>query len=303
MSATSHRHPPRTRGGSGAPAAPSPPPRGRRRSEVRTLIGEARRGELHVMSFDIGLDTGRTDPADPAHWPTREPLVSRLLELEQPTLLGAQGALFHQLRSIEDGLPQRYRMIGAGSEGGSHGEHCPVFYDPLRVRLEAWEQWWLSDCPDRVGSVGWDADRPRVALHARFVELATERAFCLLNTRLDPAAPEARRQATTMLVRRLRECGLPTVVTGDVAGAGDADSTWELVRTAHLTDSWSSASQRVTPLVGTRHGYAEPQPDAPRVDWVLTSPAVRVLQAGVNTTAFLGRRPSDHAPVQALLRL
>lgn len=311
--ASPRREPEARRAPSGASAlvvhgAPHPPStsrsdNGHRRPESRSLIGEAPRGQLHVMSFNIRADLD-VPAGHPDHWPDREPLVSRLLELELPTVLGVQEALFHQLRAIEDGLPQRYRTIGHGREGGSRGELCPIFYDPARVRLQAWEQWWLSETPEVIGSRSWGNTIPRIAVWARFTELATDRVFTLVNTHLDHESDRAREQSAAMLVQRIRRDACPTLVTGDFNTAAERSASWEqLTRLGRLSDTWTSATRRLSPATATFLDYAEAEPDGARIDWILASPGVRVLSAAINTTTFLGRYPSDHAPVQALVRL
>src|SRR5690606_42122146 len=60
---------------------------------------------------------------------------------------------------------------------------------------------------------------------------------------------------------------------------------------------------QLTPAVGTFPDYGTPVPDGDRIDWILTTPGVEVRAAAINTWTRYGRYPSDHTPVQALLRL
>lgn len=43
--------------------------------------------------------------------------------------------------------------------------------------------------------------------------------------------------------------------------------------------------------------------DRKRIDWVLTTPGIEVVSAGVNTQGYPERAASDHLPVQAVVRL
>ena len=57
---------------------------------------------------------------------------------------------------------------------------------------------------------------------------------------------------------------------------------------------------------GTQPGqpdYWPPSPTGNRIDWILTTPGITVKEAAINTWTKDGRWPSDHAPVQALVRL
>jgi endonuclease/exonuclease/phosphatase family metal-dependent hydrolase len=44
-------------------------------------------------------------------------------------------------------------------------------------------------------------------------------------------------------------------------------------------------------------------PNGDRIDWILTTPGVTTRRAEINTFHLDGQYPSDHLPVQAVLRL
>src|SRR5699024_2622497 len=183
-----------------APPPPSPPlpprasPAGQHRSRSpgepsmspstarRPLIGAASPDQLHVMTFNLRFDgSDTTEAGDPDHWPDRRPHLVELLGQERPTLLGGQEALFSQLPALREGLPG-HAMIGFGGDGGSAGEHAAILYDPERLRVREWDQFWPSDTPARIGSVTWGHTVARIAVWARLEDLATGRELAMLNT-------------------------------------------------------------------------------------------------------------------------
>jgi endonuclease/exonuclease/phosphatase family metal-dependent hydrolase len=70
-----------------------------------------------------------------------------------------------------------------------------------------------------------------------------------------------------------------------------------------MQDTWLAADKRLTPRVGTFPNYGTPNPTGTRIDWILASREFDVRAATINTWTKDGRWPSDHTPVQALLRL
>ena len=80
------------------------------------LIGPATGRALHVMSYNIRFHHSGTHAGNPDHWPDRAPRLARLLQLEQPTLLGVQEALPDQAQWVLDSLGPGYRMVGHGRD-------------------------------------------------------------------------------------------------------------------------------------------------------------------------------------------
>ncbi|MFC7374656.1 MULTISPECIES: endonuclease/exonuclease/phosphatase family protein [unclassified Brachybacterium] len=288
-----------------AAAAPAAPGKG---GPNRPLIGRATRGRLHVMTFNIRLDRStETQPGDPDHWPDRRPILIDLLEREQPCLLGVQEAKYAQLSAVEEALP-RHRMVGYGRQGGSNDEYSAIFYDARRFDVLAWNQFWLSDTPDVIGSATWGNNVTRIVVWARLKDLASGEEFAMINTHFDHESEPARITSGEAMIE-LFEGGeldeLPTIVTGDFNSiAHDSGAYTTLVTDGPTVDTWDSAEQQVTPAWGTFPGYEDPVEDGERIDWVLTTEDITTHEAAINVSRDRdGSYPSDHAPVQALISL
>jgi endonuclease/exonuclease/phosphatase family metal-dependent hydrolase len=269
------------------------------------LIGKATGDLIHAMSFNIRYDReGVTRPGEPDYWPERAPLVTAFLALEQPTILGVQEAEFNQLGAVEEGLGRHYRMAGFGRSGGAAGEYSAIFYDTRRLTLQWWDQYWLSDTPDVIGSATWGNTVTRIVTWARFLDARTGREFLHVNSHFDHQSENARVRSAQVVRDQIAGADVPVVFTADVNAAAGASAPYGvLVDEGGLLDTWEAATERFTPRVGTFPNYGTPDPDGTRIDWVLATPGVQVLAATINTWTHEGRWPSDHTPVQALLRL
>lgn len=275
-------------------------------STRRPLIGKASRTQLHVMSFNIRYDRSNvTQPGDPDHWPERRPIMIELLKLEQPTLLGVQEVLYQQLAAIEEALPE-HRLVGYGRQGGSHDEYSGIYYDPARIEVLEWDQFWLSDTPKVIGSATWGNTVTRIVTWARVRDLYSGKEFAMINTHFDHQSEPARVNSAKAMVELINGglSGLPLIVTGDFNSSSHNSGAYAtLVDSGELIDSWDTAEKQLTPEWNTFAGYRDLVEGGNRIDWILGTDEVRVRKAAINSYREDGRYPSDHLPVQALVQL
>ncbi|WP_129664872.1 endonuclease/exonuclease/phosphatase family protein [Phytoactinopolyspora endophytica] len=265
------------------------------------LIGPAPGDALHVMSYNL-----RYPASDPGHfWAERRPGMAELLRQERPTVIGTQEGVVDQLRNLAADLPDGYEWIGEGRRGGTRDEFTAVFYDSRRLTPRGHRHFWLSDTPGVVGSTTWGNRIPRMVTCVRFADEVTGRELMVVNTHLDHASERARVRGAELLASTVQSFDpLPVIVTGDFnAVAERSDAYRRLLATAKLRDAWLEAKERRTPAYSTFTGYRAPMIDGDRIDWVLTTPDVVAEAAAINPSAPGGCAPSDHLPVQALLRL
>jgi len=267
------------------------------------VIGPVTAPGLHVMSYNIRRRLPHLNPRSPDRWVHRHPLLKRLLETEQPALLGVQEALFEQANFVRHALGERYHSIGHGREANKGGEGCPIFYDSHRLRVLGWRQTALSNTPDVPGSTSWGNRTPRIVIDAVFHDLDTGIEFQAVNTHLDNRSRTSRLRSAVELRRIVSASPLPAIVTGDFNTDAETDPYDELSGRGLLLDSWDTAQRRLTEVWGTFPNYRPPEHDRKRIDWILTTPTVAVLSAAINVTRYDGGWPSDHAAVQAVVRL
>ncbi len=269
---------------------------------VSSMIGSVPAPGLHVMTFNIRRPVRNLTPRSPDRWSYREPLVRRLLAAERPSIVGIQEAMPEQYDAVRAGLGRNYDYVGRGRKADGTGESCPLFYDAGRLELLDWEQFALSDTPHTSGSSSWGNMVPRILVSATFRDTATDTTFRAMNTHWDHLSRGSRLQSANMVRNLAATRRTPVVVFGDFNTDVGTKPYLALTRGGVLLDTWETARSRTTPEWGTFPHYRAPKPGRKRIDWVLASPGVSVGRVGINTTTYDGGWPSDHTPVQAVLR-
>lgn len=266
------------------------------------LIGPAAAPDLHVMSFNIRRAMEGAVRPKRDRWSVRAPAVAAMLRSERPTIIALQEALPRSLKVVCAALGPDYRYVGRGRNRDGTGEGTPIVYDASRLELLAWRQRALSTRPDEPGSLSWGTLFPRISVSAEFSDRSTGVRFAVINTHLDHLSSRARRRSSEIIAEGARTQALPTIIAGDLNAGPGSDAVRTLLSRAELVDAWDTAEKRLTPLWSTLSGYRRPRLNGRRIDWMLVSPDIRVPAAAVNAHVFDGVAPSDHLPVQALLR-
>jgi endonuclease/exonuclease/phosphatase family metal-dependent hydrolase len=263
---------------------------------------------VKVMSFNIRYGTAN-DAEN--HWKNRSDLVAETIQMFDPDLLGTQEVLKFQADFLQQILPE-YGFHGVGREDGlDQGEYVPVMYRKDRFTVKDSGHFWLSDTPEIAGSKSWDSSLPRMVSWVQLSDLSNNGAkFIFLNTHFDHQGPIARLESARLIRKRAEEImgkALPFIITGDFNTTEDGQPYQELTTGSEgnqtpIVDSFRQANPQRTPhessssrWVGKREGT--------RIDWVLHSREFTTLQSIINYTNDDGRYPSDHYPVQAILRL
>ncbi len=273
------------------------------------LIGPVATPDLHVMTYNIRRRFPHHRPWGADRSTARSGLVRRLLEAEQPTLLGVQEALADQVDFVADALGPDYLWVGNGRNSSGEDERCAVFYDSRRLEMTGWKQWALSSTPHEPGSRSWGNLAHRVVVSVDFTDLATGARLRVFNTHFDHLSWRSRIESAKFVLHlvqaaRAAEPDAAIVVTGDLnAGVGSAAYRW-LTKEGSLRDAWDAADERVTPQWATYSNFRHRRrrPGGKRIDFILVGHGVDVVSAAINAARFEGRAASDHEPVQSVLR-
>ena len=141
----------------------------------------------------------------------------------------------------------------------------------------------------------------------RFLDRATGKQFYAVNSHFEAFDAVARQKSAQLLLARAQQefdPALPVIVTADFNEAARTGGTVydTLVTNGPFVDTWETAAKR-SALFGTFHGYRPLTPDGDRIDWILASPGVTTSRADILTFSKRGQFPSDHLPVQSVVRL
>lgn len=250
---------------------------------------------LTVMSLNIRYP----NPQDGANvWEKRRDLTIATIRAAAPDLIGTQELYQRQGDDIVRALPH-YRWFGTDRYGGHKDEHMGIFYRRDRLKIVEQGQFWLSETPEKPGSMSWGIDLPRLVNWAVF-ETRDGRRFRFYDTHFPHRDEDegAREQAARLLATRITEGpkDQPILVTGDFNTVDSSAA--HRVLTATLADAWQARPDRAGPAF-TFHDFTG-KGDR-RIDWILTR-GFAVDRIATVATHRGPVYPSDHYPVVAWVR-
>ncbi|MCH1867927.1 endonuclease/exonuclease/phosphatase family protein [Nocardioides sp. CFH 31398] len=271
------------------------------------LLGPALGEDLHLMTWNVRVPQPGTRPGESDHWGDRAPYVVRLLAEEQPTVLALQEVTGAHLDALAEALPS-HRLLGFGYGEETLAGYPVLSYDADRLEVLTWGRSTLSATPTAVDSRGWGNRFARSLVWARARDTTTGRVLGLVVTHLDHESELARVLGARLVRDRVDDLDCPTLVLGDFNAAAGASLPYAvLTGDGVLRDTWTSADTRITPAWGTFPSYGPPVRGERRIDWLLATEEVTVARSAINATRYSAatgeRWPSDHTPVQALVRL
>lgn len=259
---------------------------------------------LILLSYNLRLDTTRDGPHA---WPCRKNAVIKLLRKLQPDICGLQEALPHQLREVVRGLGCSWVGL-ARDDGWKSGEYNPILYQPQRLELVQTNTYWLSETPHIPGSLGWDAQLPRIVTWARLRERASGRELVVFNTHLEWEGEGARVESARRLPAQVAEIrrDAPAVLLGDFNTTEDAPPYRLITRPEDpalglLDARYLSRTPHQGPTASTNDWQVLDAPET-RIDYVFVTRKLDVLSHRlVDERTLPGNFPSDHLPLEVRL--
>jgi len=262
--------------------------------------------EIRVMSFNI-LSNAKWERHVGA-WEDRRDSVAACIRNFGPHLLGMQEVMPDQARDLQRLLP-KYDLVGVGRlDGKQKGEQTAIYF--RRDLFEKLDEghFWLSETPEEPGSQDWFSVVPRTVSWVRLrYRPRPEVVLYHFNTHLDPVSGYARVQSAALLRERIKTIAdsAPIVVTGDFNTDAGKTTYRRLLgeegEPLRLIDSYRSVHPEKDGNEGTYHVPGGLRLRR-RIDWILHTEHFRAVDAGIETGKFLGRWPSDHCAVTAILR-
>ena len=252
---------------------------------------------LTLMSFNIRYGTAADGPN---RWELRREMLIKLIQAQNPDVLGLQEALHFQIDEILAGMPD-YRMVGVGrSDGGQGGEYSAILYRASRLTPRRTETFWFSDTPDIVKSNTWGAALERICTWALFDDKQGT-PFYAFNLHLDHISQPAREKSVGLLLDRIRARtpAAPVVVMGDF-NTGEANPATRAMLTS-FRDTFRVINPQATE-VGTANAFKFGQTTGEKIDYIFVEPDTGVVSADILRNSSDGRYPSDHFPVVARIQ-
>jgi endonuclease/exonuclease/phosphatase family metal-dependent hydrolase len=246
---------------------------------------------LRVATFNIRNSSA---PDGQYAWPMRRYVTVAAINALDADVIGLQEVLPDQLAFLRSAF-RSHRVLGGGRDRSGTGEHSTVLVRPGAWTVESEETRWLSDEPDTPGSVGWDADLPRIVTLVR-LRHETGPLAGVANTHFDHAGKQAQLESAQLLHRWLSdEPDRAWVLLGDLNTVPGSPPL-----TALLEAGWQDPLPEASG--GTWHDFTGAT-DRDRIDHILHGPGWTADRAWVSYDRPGGLLPSDHWPVAADLRL
>lgn len=154
-------------------------------------------------------------------WRLRGPKIADTALFGDWDVFALQEVLDGQYDDLVHWLGDEYDHAGVGRDDGKRaGEAVPVFWRRDTFELvnsaqggvgkDGVEHFWLSDTPEVVGSVGWDAALTRMCTHVSLRLLATREIVHVFSTHYDHQGVRARAKSSELIVKRARAAAAHT---------------------------------------------------------------------------------------------
>ena len=258
------------------------------------------RSALRAMSFNIRYD----EPRDGVNaWPNRKQKVADVIRFHKADLVGVQEALRTQLRDLEN-LMSDFAWCGVGrTDGKEAGEYSAILYRKSRFQLQETKTFWLSETPDKPGSMGWDAAYPRIVTWAKFKDRVTKKTIYHFNAHFDHRGENARTESASLILKKIGEIAgnASFVLTGDL-NVEESSQAYKTLKTGnsttHLADAKYASAHGHFGGDSTFNEFKELQPGR-KIDYIFVREGMRVVEHGVLSDRWNGLWASDHLPVIA----
>lgn len=256
---------------------------------------------VRVMTFNIRYN----EPKDGVNaWPNRKTKVADVIRFHKADLVGVQEAQIGQLKDLEMLLPN-FAWCGVGrTDGKEDGEFSAILYRKERFRLIECKTFWLSETPEKAGSMGWDAAFPRIVTWAKFQDKRTRKTFFHFNTHFDHRGERARVESAKLIISRIEKTAgkMPFVLTGDLNVKEDTEAYRTLSQHSGLKDARYASTNGHFGGNSTFNSFKELIPEM-KIDYVFVKTGMRVIEHGVLSDRWDGLWASDHLPVLAEIEI
>jgi len=250
--------------------------------------------DIVIMSFNIRCisdqDTGNK------FWKIRMPYIRKVLEDENPDIIGFQEVKVKQFNYLKRIL-RTFDYEYCKRDEKVDGEANPVFFKVDRFTLIAKNTFWLS-IPYDAMSNSFHGSCNRICSYVYLKDMTSNKMFLVFNTHLDHKVEEARIKGIKLIkdmVKELNVQTIPHLIIGDMNDFYNSKTINELFST------YIDASKlKNNPNEFTFHDYGTKKE---KIDFIALSKNITQLDYKVVTNKYNDIYPSDHYPIETIIKL
>lgn len=267
--------------------------------------------DFNVMSFNIRNSKDSVAGSDydgQNTWQNRKEIVTSVFDQQAVDIAGLQEAFSDQIMYLARALPE-YSWVGVGrDDGNAKGEAVPIFYRNDKYVKLGGGTFWLSQSPQVVASVGWDAELPRITTWVRLENRHTGERVLVFNAHFDHIGEQARQKSAELLSETAKgiigDDNDAVIVLGDLNFERTDKASYQALTglfsdAREVTEKPFSGVNGKKDHVFTYHGYfKEPTED---IDYIFVNDSLKVKEFRYVNTIRDGIYASDHLSVVAKL--
>lgn len=258
-----------------------------------------------VMTFNLRRASDKGERS----WETRRPMVSQLIGQYRPVFFGTQEGFHQQIEDLKKDLPD-YKSVGVSRQGNTEDEYSAIFYDASRATLVDGGDFWLSETPNKAGSIMKGTGHPRMVSWGKFTIKGVDHPVYFFNTHLALEENVSERQVELFIqqINKLASTDAEVFVTGDF-NIIRLSSVWKRFIDSGFQDAWQMAQHRSGPEFSF-HGWqgvdavmidGSKEKSGFIIDWIMHrgphSNAEQPLLVNIIPDHQGNVYPSDHFPV------
>lgn len=263
---------------------------------IGSVSAQGKASELSVATFNIRYD----NPQDTLPWVNRHDEVAAAVMFFD--VIAFQEALPHQWEDLKSRLP-RHDSFGRGRDANGGGEACPIFWNRDRFDLLESQVRWLSLEPELPGSIGWDAELPRVVTIVVLFDRVRNQTVRVLNGHWSHQGELARLGSAALTSGWSGWNDDVTLVCGDFNAEPLSEEISDVLSQGELLDSYETAKYRCRKEFGTYSTFfTEQAAGAPRIDYILYRGDVQADWACADEHIKYGVYISDHYPYHVIFK-
>lgn len=255
-------------------------------------VSEKADGETRVVSFNVRCRDVNEEPVETRH----HIVVEEILKLD-PDICGLQEVTSGWRNEIIKRLGDKYTFIGEIRDNLPDGEYSPIIFKSDKYTLLDSGTFWISETPD-VMSTSWDSACFRVCTYVKLRDNETGKVFAHLNTHLDHAGKEARKNGAKLISDFIKDnySDIPVILTGDFNSSIFSGAYRGIIKSG-MKDARFNAEN--SEHYGTYHDAKPILQPFYTIDFIFASSMVNIKTYKTVTVGIESRFVSDHFPVYA----